>query len=142
MFAKAPECLGVEDFELSSLLRFKEHNIESVKDKRLIRLGELNVIHGHEYRFAISNPVNAARGLFLRSKAYALCGHFHQVSSHSDNDITGHSIATWSGGCLCNLSQKYAPYNNWRHGFQWVEVDKANKFELFNHTIKSGRILG
>ncbi len=142
MFAKAPEVLGVEDFELSALLRFDSLGIEEVKEKRLIRGGDLNIVHGHEHRGGMTNPVNAARGLFLRAKAYAFCGHFHQVSSHSDNDITGHSIATWSGGCLCLLRQGYAPFNNWRHGCAWEEIDRDGKFELFNHTIKSGRILG
>jgi predicted phosphodiesterase len=140
MYAKAPECLGVEDFELRSLLRFERLRIEEVGEKRPIRLGDLSVIHGHEYRFAISNPVNAARGLFLRAKTYALCGHFHQSSFHSENTISTKSIATWSVGCLCQLHQDYAPLNNWRHGFAWIEVDKDGGFEVENKTIKKGKI--
>lgn len=140
MFAKAPECLGVDDFELSSLLRFKDQGIEEVGEKRPIRLGDLNIIHGHEYRFAIANPVNAARGLFLRAKSYALCGHFHQSAFHSENNLSLKSIAAWAVGCLCQLHQDYAPLNNWSSGFAWIEVDKNDRFEVNNYVIKGGKI--
>lgn len=71
MFVKAPELLGIPAFEIPEMLGLKD--ADYVGEKRAIRLGELNVLHGHEYRFMISNPVNPARGLFLRCKAYALC---------------------------------------------------------------------
>lgn len=140
MFAKAPEMLGVDDFELSSLLRLDKCGIEVVKEKRPIRLGHLNLLHGHEYRFAMSNPVNAARGLFLRCKAFAMCGHFHQASQHSEKNVEQKQVATWSVGCLCQLHQDYAPLNNWTHGFAFVRVDNAGKFEVENRFISNGRV--
>lgn len=140
MFCKAPEMLGVEDFELRNLLRLKDNDIEEVRDKRPIRLGILNVLHGHEYRFAISNPVNAARGLFLRCKAYAMCGHFHQRSEHSEKNVEQRQIATWSTGCLCQLHQRYAPLNNWVHGFAIVRVEKDGKFHVKNAFVSGGQI--
>jgi predicted phosphodiesterase len=140
MRCKAPEMLGVEDFELHSLLRFADYGIEEVKEKRPVRLGTLNVLHGHEYRFAISNPVNAARGLFLRCKAYAMCAHFHQQSSHSEKTVEGKQVGTWSTGCLCQLHQDYAPLNNWTHGCAMVRVDKAGKFQVNNAFIANGKI--
>jgi hypothetical protein len=111
-----------------------------VTDKRPIRLGELNIIHGHEYKFAISNPVNPARGLFLRCKAYAMCGHFHQSSYHSEKNVEQNKIATWSTGCLCDMHPDYAPYNNWSHGFAFVETFADGKFEVQNKIIAHGRV--
>jgi hypothetical protein len=140
MFTKAPELLDVADFEFNSLLKFKDLGIEEVRDKNQIRLGELSVIHGHEYRFMISNPVNPARGLFLRARAHAMCGHFHQTSHHQAKDINGHGIAVWSTGCLCQLNTPYLPYNEWRHGFAYVEVDNQGKFEVRNHFISKGKV--
>lgn len=125
MRCRAPELIGIKDFELHRLLRFRKHGVTQVKDKRPIRLGQLNVLHGHEYRFAISNPVNAARGLFLRCKAYALCGHFHQRSEHTEKTVEQKQVATWSTGCLCQLHQDYAPLNNWTHGAAFVRVEKG-----------------
>src|SRR5882724_11762683 len=130
MYCKAPECLGVEDFELHNLLRLPDIGAEHVREKRLIRLGDLNVIHGHEYRYSISNPVNPARGLFLRAKAHAICNHHHQSSYHSAKNIEGKHTGCWSLGCLCQLQQDYAPYNEWIHGFGIVDVDAAGKFEV------------
>jgi predicted phosphodiesterase len=140
MFCKAPELLGVEEFELKNLLRFEELKIECVGDKRPIRLGDLNVIHGHEYRFAISNPVNPARGLFLRGKAYGMCGHFHQTSHHTEKTVEQKNIATWSTGCLCDMHPEYAPINNWSHGFAMVQVGADGRFEVQNHYIAKGKI--
>lgn len=140
LMQRAPELIGLDVLDIGNLLRLREVGVELVRDKKPIRLGNLNVIHGHEYRFAISNPVNAARGLFLRTKAYALCSHFHQSSYHSENNIEGSTIATWSTGCLCDLHPAYMPINNWSHGFAIVEVDKANKFHVRNRVIRGGEV--
>lgn len=139
MRVKAPELLGVEDCELASLLKIKSAAIELVGEKRPIRISDLNILHGHEYRFAISNPVNPARGLFLRCKAYALCGHFHQSSYHTEKTVTQSVIATWSTGCLCDLHPEYAVMNNWTHGFALIEVD-GGKFHVQNKVVRDGRI--
>jgi len=139
MFVKAPELLGVPEFELPSLLSLNSDD-ELVDSHRLIQLGHLNVLHGHEYRFAISNPVNPARGLFLRCKAYAMCGHFHQISAHSEKSVDGQKIATWSTGCLCDLRPDYSPYNNWSHGCAFVEVFSDGRFQVENKLISGGKV--
>jgi predicted phosphodiesterase len=140
MYCKAPEVLGVEDFELPNLLRLPQLGAEHVREKRLIRLGDLNVLHGHEYRYSISNPVNPARGLFLRAKAHALCNHFHQSSYHQAKNIEGKHIGCWSLGCLCQLAQDYAPFNEWIHGFAIAEVDSSGKFEIAHRIISAGQV--
>lgn len=140
MRVKAPELLGLNEFKIESLLHLDKHGIELVSEMRPIRLGELNILHGHEYKFAISNPVNPARGLFLRTKAYALCGHFHQSSYHTDKTVEQKVIATWSTGCLCDLHPDYMPMNNWCHGFAFVEVGNDGKFNMQNKVIRNGAI--
>lgn len=140
MMRKAPELLHVDLFAFDTLLDMDALDIDMVDDKRPIRLGELNIIHGHEYRFAISNPVNPARGLFLKGIAYAMCGHFHQSSYHTEKTIEDKMIATWSIGCLCDLHPQYMPMNKWVHGFAIVEVDSAGKFNVQNKVIRNGRV--
>lgn len=140
LFAKAPEVVGVEDFELGQILRFAELRIEEVRDMRPIRLGKLNVIHGHEYRFAIQSPVNPARGFYLRAKTHVLGGHLHQTSQHSEKDLEGKVISAWSTGCLSDLHPDYRPLNNWSAGFAFVEVDKEGKFQVSNPRIIDGKI--
>lgn len=71
---KAPELIGMEEFKLDSVLQFSQHNIEYVGDGRVIRIGTLNMLHGHEHKGGmITNPVNPARGLFLRTKSLSMC---------------------------------------------------------------------
>lgn len=137
---EAPVVYGVEEFELPTLLRLHEHDIECVMDARRITLGALTVIHGHEYRFAISNPVNPARGLFLRGKINSLCGHFHQVSQHSEKTMAGKVISTFSTGCLCNLTPQFHPYNNWTHGYAIVTIDKTGAWHVENMRIVDGKV--
>lgn len=137
--AKAPELLGLPDFEMKSIFGLDKLKISLVPDMRRVTLGKLNVIHGHEYRFAISNPVNPARGLFLRAKSFALCGHHHQSSTHQGKSLDGHVVRTWSTGCLCQLQAEFSPYNEWSHGFAFVQVEKDGAFSVDNKQIIKGR---
>lgn len=140
IWAKAPELVGLPVAEFEGLIGLKELGVKTVPSRTTIRLGKLPVLHGHEYRFAISNPVNPARGLFLRTKSTALCSHHHARSEHSERTVEGKLITTWSTGCLCNLSPDYLPYNNWSHGFAFIEVDKAGAFDVNNLRIIHGKV--
>lgn len=137
---KAPELLGIEDFELPTVMHFAKHGIEHIGERRPVRFGKLNTIHGHEYRFNISNPVNPARGFFLRAKVHVIGSHLHQTSQHSEKNLDGNVVSTWSTGCLCNLHPDYSPLNNWNHGFAFYEIDKAGAFNVDNLKIIDGRV--
>lgn len=139
MFVKSPELLGVKTFEIDNIYDLKKYRIEIVKDKRPIKINKLSVIHGHEYRFAISNPVNPARGLFLRAKANAMCSHFHQSSAHSARNIDDKMISTWSLGCLSELHPRFLPLNEWNHGFALIETDGNESFLVSNYKIIDGK---
>jgi predicted phosphodiesterase len=137
---RAPAVLGISDFEIERLLRLEEHRIECVGDRRPIKLGKLNIIHGHEYKTPFTNPVNPARGLFLKGKAQAMCGHYHQWSNHSERDLDGNVISTWSTGCLCDLHPEYLVLNNWSHGAATVKVDAEGNFVVNNFKIINGKV--
>lgn len=136
---KAPELLGLPCLQLSSLLEFDKCKIEEVRDSRPVILGKLYAIHGHEYRFSIANPVNAARGLFLRAKTSAVCGHFHRSASHSEGSLAGHIVTTFATGALCNLRYNYSPINDHNHGFAVVDVAKDGSWEVQNYRILGGK---
>jgi predicted phosphodiesterase len=136
---KAPILLDLPAVSLPGLLHLAELGIEHVRDKRPIRLGKLNVLHGHEYRFIFS-PVNAARGLFLRANAHAICGHLHKNSHHSEPNLEGRVISTWSVGCLCDLRPAYDPLAKWQHGAAIVRVEKGGVFFVDQIRIIDGKI--
>lgn len=137
---KASELLGLKRFTWQAVYELEEHGIEHVGDCRPAKLGKLHIIHGHEYRFAIQNPVNPARGLFNRGKVHAVTNHFHQFSSHSERRLDQKVITTWSIGCLCDLHPEYAVLNNWQHGFAFVEVSASGAFEVTNTRIIEGKV--
>jgi hypothetical protein len=140
IIVKAPELFGLDQFSLSQALRLKERGIDLVTDKRPIKTGHLYIIHGHEFKWGVSNPVNPARGFYLRAKTNCIGHHLHQSSSHSEKDLPGEIVSTWSTGCLCELHPDYAPINKWNNGFATINVEADGYFEVRNLKILEGRI--
>lgn len=138
----APELLGIKDFELKHLLGLDARGIDLIGDKRIIKANDLNIVHGHEFGQSIFSPVNVARGLFLRGKVSAMQGHNHQTSSHTESDMNGNIVTTFSVACLCELNPAYLPINKWNHGFAIIELsDNGKDFHVRNYRIHKGKIL-
>lgn len=141
LYRKAHELAGVEEFTLENIIRKRSgREIEFVTDKRIIKAGHLNIIHGHEFAQSIFNPVNPARGLFLRGKSSAMQGHNHQTSEHTEPNMDGKIMTTWSVGCLCELHPQYMPINRWNHGCAFIEVEDDGDFLVQNKRIMGGDI--
>jgi hypothetical protein len=141
LMLKAPELLGVDDFKLEQILRFREFGVTLVKDKQISYAGKLPILHGHEWYGGFAPPVNPARGLFLKAKESAIVGHHHRTSEHTEKTLSGEVTTTWSTGCLCGLEPEYAPYNNYNHGFAHVKVSKDGNYELKNIRIINYKIV-
>lgn len=137
---KAPELLDVSEFRLDVLLKFGEIGAELIDDKRIVKFGKLNIMHGHEFGKSVFSPVNPARGLYMRGKENCIAGHNHQTSSHVEPTMNGHVINTWSTGCLCELHPSYMPINKWNLGFAYVERELNDEFTVHNHTIVKGKV--
>lgn len=139
LYEKAGELVGVEEFEFENIIKARANGIEVISNKRIIKLNGLNGIHGHEYIGGISAPVNVARGLYMRGKVSAFQGHNHASSSHTETDMNGKIVTTWSIGCLCELHPMYMPLNKWNHGFAIVDIsDNGQDFNFYNKTIYKG----
>lgn len=140
MLRKAPELLDLDDFQWNSICRTEEHGITVIGDCQPVMLGALATIHGHEYRFAISNPVSASRGLFLRGGVTALCNHYHRTSQFSKTDLLRHLVSTWSIGCGCDLTPRWLPNNDWNLGGAFVHIDEERAFEIDNLRYYKGKL--
>jgi predicted phosphodiesterase len=141
LYMKAHELLGIEETKLDTLLLNRCGPMQIVGGKRIIKAGKLNILHGHEFTQGISAPVNPARGLYLRAKSHCLQGHLHQTSEHTEPNLNGEIVTTWSVGCLCELHPAYAPINKWNHGFATVDVMPDGNFHVQNKRIRDGVIL-
>jgi hypothetical protein len=150
LWQKMGEMSGLQDLEemkeitLENILRKRlgsEFPLAFVGDKRIIKAGNLNITHGHEFPSGISSPVNIARGLYLRAKANTICGHHHRSSSHVETNINDEMVVTHSVGCLCELNPLYMPINSWNHGVALIELPEDGQAYVHNKRIKNGRIV-
>lgn len=139
LMLKAPEVFNMSEFRLDIILRLAEHGVIWIDNKKIIKAGKLNIIHGHEY-YGSYSPVNPAKGYFNKAMANVMAGHNHQTSSHISKDLNNEITGSWSTGCLCELSPDYMPYNKWNHGFAMVKVDKGGIFSVINKTIINGKL--
>ena len=134
------EQLGfLKEFTLEKVMEFEKYNCKVIKDKRIIKIGHLNVIHGHEFGMGFIAPVNPARTFFLRAKAPTIGGDKHFTSEHSGKTINGKLITCWSIGCLCDLKPRYRPINEWNHGFAYV-TNEEGTFRVMNMRIEDGQV--
>lgn len=140
LWMKAGELVGVDEFDLSNLLQARAKGIEVIGSKKIIHAGDLCILHGHEFGQSVFSPVNVARGLYMKGKVSAIQGHNHQVSEHTEPDMKGRIVTTWSQGCLCELHPEYLPINKWSHGFALVDLDGDN-FHVRNKRIWNGKVL-
>lgn len=139
IYQKAGELVGVEEFSLEEIIK-KRADVEVIRDKRLVVMNGLPFIHGHEFGRGVFSPVNAARGLFMQAKHSAVKGDCHTTSEHTDPDIFGKLITTWSVGCLCGLTPKWLPLNRWNHGVAIIELEGTKGFKIRNYRIDKGKI--
>jgi len=135
LWQHAPEISDQPVMSLGAWLRLDDHDIALVEDQRPVMLGKLPVFHGHELRNGITAPVNPARGLWMRLKATGLAGHQHRTSNHSESDWNRRETATWSTGCLCDLTPEYSRVNGWNWGCAVVTVHKGGAFDVQNLRI-------
>ena len=136
---KAVELLDMEEFRLGVLLHFNEHNIIELKDKQLGYCGQLPVLHFHELPLK-SGGVNPARAVFLKTGHSVIGGHYHRKSEHVERTLDNKLIKVYSTGCLCDLYASYMPFNNWSHGFAYVEIGNNGDYIVENKTIIEGKI--
>lgn len=135
---KAPEIFDSEEFRLDILLDFAKYHVIMIDKYTVIKAGNLNIIHGHEYKGA--GGVYPAKYIYSKSKVNTLCGHYHRSSTYLDKNMDGAYHGGFSTGCLCELSPDYLPYNEWVHGFAIVTMKDNGNFSVQNLTIDNGEI--
>lgn len=138
---QAPEIFDLTSFSLENVLKTKEFGIEIIGDKRVIKIGSLHVIHGHEYSGGATSPVNPARGLFLKARKNAIMAHCHKSSEHPGTTIDGDVFSCWSIGSLCQLHPQYCVLNDWNLGFAEVYEEDDGMFRVDNRKIIQYRLV-
>ncbi|MFY8166237.1 MAG: metallophosphoesterase, partial [Sediminibacterium sp.] len=142
LMSKAPEVFDDPYFQMEERLRLNEQRIHLIGDKILVKAGKLHIHHGHLFFRGFMAPVNSARGLYMKAKESTICGHVHKISAHTETNLSGEITATWTTGCLCELSPDYHPFaNGYGHGFAHIKVNLDKTYSLKNFHIINGKIL-
>jgi hypothetical protein len=137
----APALFGLEGVDVQSFLHLAKIGAEWVGGRRVIALGKLNVIHGHEYQGGAASPVAPARGLYLRARSPAMCGHHHRTNDYHGRNIRGRIESAWTVGCACFLSPFYRRLNDWNNGFALVDVATDGTFAVENRRVIGGKVV-
>lgn len=140
LMRKAQELIGMKEFELNIILKLEEFKIHWIANETLVKFGDLNVIHGNEFKGG--GGVNPARALYMRAKANIIAGDKHKTGENIENNLNDELVTTYSVGCLCDLNPKYIPFGHtiWNVGFAYIEM-KNNKAKVHNFRIHNNKIL-
>lgn len=141
LFTTAPAIANMKCLSYEAIFKASELDIEVIRPQQIMHVGKyLNILHAHEFGGGCYNPVNPARGAFMRSQSSCIVAHHHQTSEHTSSDIRGAMTSNWSVGCLSELNPPFLPINKWNHGHATLHVEK-NDFEVSNHRIlASGKV--
>lgn len=141
LIEKAPDFFGITEFELRILLGLFETNIDWIDNKRIVKIGKLNILHGHEFFGHGIGGIVPAKTLYNKVNGTALCGHWHRSSQYNSKTLGDKYIGCWSVGCLCNLHPEYARINQWNQGFAIVHRNNHNDFMVENKQIVNHQIM-
>ena len=147
LWSKGREIAGLPSMQLSELLRLGLYGFDYVDNIHEMnnggipfKLGKLHILHGHEMRCSAA-AVNISRIYYLKAGVNVTTAHHHQPQEYIHRLLNGKHEGSWSVGCLCQLSEEYAPVTNWCHGFGIVDVYEDGSFEFMNKKIINGRVL-
>jgi predicted phosphodiesterase len=137
LYLKAPELIGVANFELYYVLDFAKYGIELVKSTQKAKAGKhLTILHGHEVR---NTGVYPARTLMLRTHVCSIAGHNHRTSTYTEKTSDNKFLVSFTSGCLSELEPDYMPINQWNLGFIILDFD-GNDFTVNNLRILNGQV--
>ena len=123
---------------LSDYLHFDGSTIHFVEDYRIVKMGKLNAIHGHEV--GMSGMINPALNIIRKTFDNTISGHSHMKQEYPLKNMDGKLFMSYKVGCLCGLNPRYAPINNWQQGCAKVEIFDDGYFLVDNKIIDKGRI--
>lgn len=135
---KAPELYEVEELKVENFLKLPDFGVEYVGDRQRIEAGELDIIHGHEYRSFAS--VNIAISFLRKSFGNVLLGHFHRKQEDTKKTVRDELNGAWVVGCLCDLKPDYNPNNEWTHGFAFVELYENGHFRVQSYLVQGEEV--
>lgn len=134
-----PELFNLENIKIDSLFDFKNKRINLVEDKKIMTVGKMNIIHGHEIR--CSSSLYLAKNMLKKFDDNVCFGHFHRSDEFVEVDLYNNRLESFAIGSLCDNSPDYCAFNNWNTGFGLINIkDNKGNYDFENKRIIKGRI--
>lgn len=131
-----PELMDYVSFE--NYISFDGSNVQVVDEHRHVKIGKLNAFHGHEYYGG--GGIHVAWNRLHKAFDSVISAHSHKAQSVVKPDINGDIFGSWTLGCMCGLSPRYCPKNDWTNGFAIIETEASGDFEVQNMVIHGSKI--
>lgn len=119
-------------------LFYEGTNTVIIEDYRHLQYGKLNIIHGHEYQGG--GGIHVAHNRLNKAFDNILSAHSHRSQSTIKQTINRDILGSWAVGCMCNLSPRYSPKNDWTNGFAIIRRDSTGDFEVENKVIYGDKL--
>ena len=140
LMRKAPEIIGIAEFDLSVILNLNEYGVIWIPNTTLVKFGKLNVIHGNEFMGA--GGKHPATNLYNKAKADIIAGDKHRTDNSVVTNIDRSVTRVYSVGCLCDLNPEYylMGHTQWNHGFAHITIKDKN-YSIKNFRFIDGEIV-
>lgn len=139
LMRKAPEIIGVSEFELGIILNLIEYNVHWVPNSTVVKFGNLSVIHGNEFMGA--GGKHPATNLYNKARVNIIAGDKHRTDTSVVTDLDRNVTKVYAVGCLCDMNPEYylMGHTQWNHGFAHIKLN-GNSFIVNNYRIEDGEI--
>ena len=121
---KAPGLYGLRALSLKNLLNLNKYNANTSGP---LFLGNLLVMHGHEYNFSANGAGTTVKKIVEKTGNSVMIGHVHKLASiHLQK--RSFSAEGYEMGCVCNFDNDYCLDPDWALGFGFVHYrDNGDK---------------
>lgn len=142
LIQKAKEVLGMDEFDMPTILRLNEHNIIPLRNHKYILIGKLPVLHGHTIFGRWGSGVSKARTVFLKTLKACIASHVHVTDEYTKKDLSGKMITCWTTGAFMNVDAvEYNEHNDYNHGGAYIETDKDGNYSVENKRINNYKVV-
>lgn len=128
---------SLDAMRVKQLLFLKDFNVEHYDGFATLRVGKLNIMHGHKLAGA---GKMVARNKLMNAMDNIMFFHHHTVQDYFVKTLTGDIIGSWAVGCCCQLRPDFSIHNSWLNGFAIIKVNVNGTFTVDNKKIINGEV--
>lgn len=131
LHSHAAELDDFDELQIPRLLRLKEHGFTYLSEREPLFLGDLKVMHGHQFFRKNFSGDFPAKKIFLKQFRDILIGHVHRIGVYRHTIDSGKIIRAYTNGTLQDrrkIDFDYGP--NWHMGISFIEYSQSGFYHV------------